>query len=222
MPIICRHEIVGEVTEVGSEVEKVKVGDKVCVGCMVGACHGCDSWANDLENYSPKAKLIVTYNAPLLCARITVYSPLKGIVGLALVMLLLISTSPSKKAEALEHLGADSFLVSRDQDELQTVSTTHPIMPLLGLLKSNGKLIMVCAPYKPLELPVFSLIIGRKTMVASGIGGMKETKEIIDFAMKHNIKVDIEVISMGYVNKAMERLENADVRYRPSLQVENH
>ncbi|MBA0753104.1 hypothetical protein Gogos_005440 [Gossypium gossypioides] len=137
---------------------------------MVGDCHSCDSWANDLENYSPKAELIVNLESILAL--------------LALVMLLLISTSPSKKAEALEHLGADSFLVSRDQDELQTVSATHPIMPLLGLLKSNGKLIMVGAPYEPLELPVFSLII------------------------------DIEVISMDYVNKAMERLEKADVRYR--------
>ncbi|MBA0575041.1 hypothetical protein Golob_024018 [Gossypium lobatum] len=85
---------------------------------------------------------------------------------------------------------------------------------MLGLLKSNGKFIMVGAPYEPLELPVFSLIIGRKTMAGSGIGGMKEIKEIIDFATKHNIKVDIEVISMDYVNKAMERLEKADVRYR--------
>ncbi|PPS17690.1 hypothetical protein GOBAR_AA02879 [Gossypium barbadense] len=123
--------------------------------------HSCNSWANDLQNYSPKAKLMVNLESILAL--------------LALVMLLLLSTSPSKKTGALEHLGADSFLVSRDQDELQTVSATHPIMPLLGLLKSNGKLIMVGAPYEPLELPVFSLIIGRKTMSGSGIGGMKET-----------------------------------------------
>ena len=173
----CRHEIVGVVTEVGSKVQKFKVGDKVGVGCMVGACSSCDSCANDLENYCPK--MILTYGAtyydgtttyggysdvmvaeehfvvripdnlpldagaPLLCAGITVYSPLKyfgldkpglhvGIVGLGGlghvavkfakamgVKVTVISTSPNKKKEAIEHLGADSFLVSRDQDEMK-------------------------------------------------------------------------------------------------------
>ncbi|PPD84509.1 hypothetical protein GOBAR_DD18555 [Gossypium barbadense] len=103
-PMVPGHEIVGEVTEVGSKVEKVKVGDKVGVGCMVGACHSCDR---------------------------------------------------------------------------------------------------------------------RKTMAGSGIGGMKETQEMIDFAAKHNIKADIEVISMDYVNKAMERLEQADVRYRFVIDIGN-
>ncbi|KAL4353285.1 hypothetical protein GQ457_06G042710 [Hibiscus cannabinus] len=289
-PMVPGHEIVGEVTEVGSKVGKVKVGDKVGVGCMVGACHNCDSCANDLENYCPK--IVLTYNgiyydgtttyggysdsmvadqryivripdgmpldsaAPLLCAGITVYSPLKyfglgepgkhvavvGLGGLGHVAVkfakalgckvTVISTSPSKKAEALEHLGADSFLVSRDQDQLQaamgtfdgildTVSAGHPVMPLLGLLKSHGKLIMVGAPSEPLEIPAFSLIIGRKTMAGSGIGGMKETQEMIDFAAKHNIKADIEVVSMDYVNQAMERLEKGDVRYRFVIDVGN-
>ena len=164
-------------TEVGSKVEKFKVGDKVGVGCMVGSCHSCDSCNNNLENYCPK--MILTYStkyhdgtttyggysdsmvtdehfvvripdnlpldaaAPLLCAGITVYSPLRffnldkpgmhvGVVGLGGlghvavkfakamgVKVTVISTSPKKKQEALEHLGADSFLVSRDQDEMQ-------------------------------------------------------------------------------------------------------
>lgn len=166
-------------TEVGSKVRKVKVGDKVGVGSMVGACHSCESCANDLENYCPK--VIPTYTsintdgtityggysdqmvaneryivrfpdsmpldaaAPLLCAGITVYSPLKyfelaeqgkhvGIVGLGGLghvavkfakafgaKVTVISTSPSKKTEALEHLGADSFLNSRDPDQLQVI-----------------------------------------------------------------------------------------------------
>ncbi|OMP01643.1 Alcohol dehydrogenase superfamily, zinc-type [Corchorus olitorius] len=289
-PLVPGHEIVGEVTEVGKKVQKVKIGDKVGVGCIIGACHTCESCANDLENYCPKA--IATYNgtyydgtmtyggysdsmvaderyvvqipdgmaldsaAPLLCAGITVYSPLKyfglgeagnhiGIVGLGGLghvavkfakalgsKVTVISTSPGKKKEALELLGADSFLVSRDKDEMQaamgtldgiidTVSAVHPIMPLLGLLKSHGKLIMVGAPIEPLELPVFSLIMGRKTMAGSGIGGMKETQEMIDFAAKHNIKADIEVIPMDYVNKAMERLEKGDVRYRFVIDIGN-
>ncbi|KAK7858593.1 putative mannitol dehydrogenase [Quercus suber] len=326
-PLVPGHEIVGEVTEIGSKVNEVKVGDKVGVGCMVGACHSCESCKNDLENYCPKmiltynsiyhdgtfnyggysdtmvaneryivhfpeSKMILTYNsiyhdgtfnyggysdtmvaneryivhfpenmpldagAPLLCAGITVYSPLKhfglaqpgkhiGVVGLGGLghvavkfakafgaKVTVISTSPSKKDEALEHLGADSFLVSRDPDQIQaamntmdgiidTVSAVHPIFPLLGLLKSHGTLVMVGVPDKPLELPVFPLISGRKMVAGSGIGGMKETQEMINFAAKHGITADIEVVSMDYVNTAMERLAKNDVRYRFVIDIGN-
>lgn len=282
-PMVPGHEIVGEVTKVGSKVTKVKVGDKVGVGCMVGACHSCDSCNKNLENYCPK--MILTYNgtyydgtmtyggysdsmvaneryivkvpenlpldaaAPLLCAGITVYSPMKyyqlsepgmhlGVVGLGGLghvavkfakafgaKVTVISTSPAKQKEATEHLGADSFLVSKDPEQMKaamgtmdgiidTVSATHPIVPLLGLLKTDGKLVMVGAPDKPLEVPAFPLLSGRKLIGGSGIGGMKETQEMIDFAAKHGITADIEVISMDYVNTAMERLAKADVRYR--------
>ncbi|KAJ0097330.1 hypothetical protein Patl1_28362 [Pistacia atlantica] len=194
--------------------------------------------------------------APLLCAGITVYSPLKyyglaeagkhiGVVGLgglghvAVIFakafgarVTVISTSPSKMKEALEHLGADLFLVSRDPEQLQaamgtmddiidTVSFIHTILPLISLLKTNGKLILVGIPEKPLELPVFPSVLGKKTVAGSGIGGMKETQEMIDFAAKHNITADIEVISMDYVNKAMERLAMADVRYRFVIDIGN-
>ncbi|KAL4644422.1 hypothetical protein ACB092_02G163700, partial [Castanea dentata] len=265
-PLIPGHEIVGVVTEVGSRVQKFKVGDKVGVGCMVDACHSCDNCTNHLENYC--TKMILTYGvkyydgtttyggysdtmvtdehfviripdnlpldagAPLLCAGITVYSPLRfygleksgmyvGVVGLGGlghvavkfakamgVKVTVISTSPNKKKEALEHLGADSFLVSKDQDQIQ-----QPLMPPLGLLKTQGKLVMVGAPEKPLELPDFPLLMGRKLVGGSCIGGMKETQEMIDFAAKHNITSDIEVIPIDYVNTAMERLVKADVRY---------
>ncbi|THG07874.1 hypothetical protein TEA_011978 [Camellia sinensis var. sinensis] len=283
-----RHEIVGVVTEVGSKVQKFKLGDKVGVGCLVGSCHSCDNCANDLENYCPK--MLFTYNsiyydgtpnyggysnimvadehfviripdslpldgcAPLLCAGITTYSPLKhfgldqpgmhvGVVGLGGlghaavkfakafgVEVTVISTSSGKKKEAIERLGADSFLDSRDPTQMQlvmstmdgiidTVSAPHPLLPLIGLLKSHGKLILVGAPEKPLELPVFPLIMGRKIVAGSCIGGIKETQEMIDFAAKHNITADIEVIPMDYVNTAMERLVKADVRYRDISQI---
>uniref|UniRef100_A0A2N9ES43 mannitol dehydrogenase n=1 Tax=Fagus sylvatica TaxID=28930 RepID=A0A2N9ES43_FAGSY len=261
-PLVPGHEIVGVVTEVGNKVQKFKVGDKVGVGCMVGSCHSCDNCANHLENYCPKMILTyaakyydgtTTYGgysnimvsdehfvvripdnlpldaaAPLLCAGITVYSPLK-FYGLDKPV---ISTSPNKKKEALEHLGADSFLVSKDQDQMQaaqgtldgiidTVSAQHPLLPLIGLLKTQGKLVMVGAPEKPLELPIFPLLMGRKLVGGSCIGGMKETQEMIDFAAKHNIAADIEVIPIDYVNTAMERLLKADVRYRFVIDIEN-
>ncbi|KAJ1410335.1 Polyketide synthase, enoylreductase domain [Sesbania bispinosa] len=194
--------------------------------------------------------------APLLCAGITVYSPLRyfgldkpglhvGVVGLGGLghvavkfakafgaNVTVISTSPNKQKEAIEHLGADSFLISRDQDQMQaamgtmdgiidTVSANHPLLPLLGLLKSHGKLVMVGAPEKPLELPVFPLLMGRKIVAGSNIGGMKETQEMIDFAAEHNVKPDIEVIPIDYVNTAMERLLRADVKYRFVIDIGN-
>ncbi|KAK1583257.1 hypothetical protein Q3G72_022249 [Acer saccharum] len=289
-PLVPGHEIVGVVTEVGSKVEKFKVGDKVGVGCLVGSCHSCDNCANNLESYCPK--MILTYGsiyydgtttyggysdimvtdehfvvnipdnlsldggAPLLCAGITVYSPLRyfgldkpgmhvGVVGLGGlghlavkfakamgVKVTVISTSPNKKKEAIEHLGAHSFLVSRNQHELQaamgtldgiidTVSASHPLLPLIGLLKTNGKLVLVGAPEKPLELPVFPLLMGRKIVAGSCTGGMKETQEMINFAAKHNITTDIEVIPIDYVNIAMERLSRADVKYRFVIDIGN-
>eukprot|EP00268_Persea_americana_P066640 TRINITY_DN909_c0_g1_i1.p1 TRINITY_DN909_c0_g1~~TRINITY_DN909_c0_g1_i1.p1 ORF type:complete len:361 (-),score=59.02 TRINITY_DN909_c0_g1_i1:639-1721(-) len=194
--------------------------------------------------------------APLLCAGITVYSPMKyfglsepgmhvGVVGLGGlghvavkfakafgVKVTVISTSPSKEKEAIERLGADSFLVSRDPKQMEaamgtmdgiidTVSAAHPLLPLIDLLKNNGKLVMVGVPDRPIELPVFPLILGRKTVAGSSIGGIKETQEMIDFAAKHNITADIEVIPMDYVNTAMERLAKADVRYRFVIDIGN-
>ncbi|PRQ57218.1 putative cinnamyl-alcohol dehydrogenase [Rosa chinensis] len=282
-PLVPGHEIVGEVTEVGSNVQKFKVGDKVGVGCIVGACRSCDSCTDHLENYCPKQ--ILTYSAkyydgtttyggysdimvadehfvlripdnlpldcaaPLLCAGITTYSPLRyfgldkpgmhvGVVGLGGlghvavkfakamgVKVTVISTSPNKKEEAVKHLGADSFwlvaAIGTMDGIIDTVSAQHPLLPLIGLLKSHGKLVMVGAPEKPLELPVFPLLMGRKMVAGSGIGGMKETQEMINFAAKHNITADIEVIPIDYLNTAMERLAKADVRYRFVIDIGN-
>ncbi|CAJ1931242.1 unnamed protein product [Sphenostylis stenocarpa] len=289
-PLVPGHEVVGVVTEVGSKVEKFKIGDKVGVGCMVDSCRTCQNCSDNLENYCPQYTLTygakykdgtITYGgysdlmvadehfvvripdglpldvaAPLLCAGITVYSPLRyfaldkpgvhvGVVGLGGLghmavkfakafgaKVTVISTSPNKKEEAIQHLGADSFLISRDQHQMEsakgsldgiidTVSAVHPLLPLIDLLKSHGKLVMVGAPEKPLELPVFPLLVGRKIVAGSGIGGMKETQEMMDFAAKHNVKPDIEVIPIEYVNTAMERLLKADVKYRFVIDIGN-
>ncbi|KAK3433812.1 hypothetical protein EUGRSUZ_D01088 [Eucalyptus grandis] len=195
-------------------------------------------------------------SAPLLCAGITVYSPLKyygldkagmhlGVVGLgglehmavkfAKAMGLkvtVISTSPNKKKEAMDRLGADAFLVSRSTEEMglamgtmdgiiDTASAVHALLPVIGLLKVNGKLVMVGAPEKPPEPLAFPLLIGRKMVGESAIGGIKETQEMIDFAAEHNIVADIELIPMDYVNTAMERLSKADVKYRFVIDIAN-
>ncbi|KAH0745174.1 hypothetical protein KY285_006831 [Solanum tuberosum] len=170
--------------------------------------------------------------APLLCAGITTYSPLRyygldkpgmhiGVVGLGGLghmavkfakafgtKVTVISTAVSKKDEAIDRLGADSFLVSRDPDQMQgaagsldgiidTVSAIHPLLPLINLLKTHGKLVMVGAPEKPLELPVFPLLLGRKLVAGSAIGGVKETEEMVDFAAKHNITPDVRSCANG-------------------------
>ncbi|XP_019185355.1 PREDICTED: 8-hydroxygeraniol dehydrogenase-like [Ipomoea nil] len=283
-PIVPGHEIVGVVTEVGSKVENFKVGDKVGVGCLVGSCRNCEYCANDLENYCPQnvetynASGTITYGgysdimvadehfvvqwpenlpmeaAPLLCAGITTYSPLRyygldkpgmhiGVVGLGGLghmavkfakafgtKVTVISTSASKKEEAIQRLGADSFLISPDPQQMQaamntfdgiidTVSAVHPLLPLLGLLKINGKLVMLGAPEKPLDLPVYPLLLGRKLVAGSCIGGMKETQEMLDFSSEHNITPDVEIIPMDYVNTALERLVKADVKYRFVLDI---
>lgn len=289
-PIVPGHEIVGEVTKVGSNVTKFKVGDIAGVGSMVGSCGSCDNCTQDLENYCPKTiwtinhqyhdgsrafggfsdKLVVEEHfavripdnmplegvAPLLCGGITVYSPMRhfglfehgkhlGLVGLGGLghmavkfakavgaKVTVISTSANKKKEAVEQLGVDDFLISHDQEQLQaavgtmdgiidTVSAPHSLSPLIDLLKTDGKLIVVGVPLQPTELPVFPLIMGRKLIAGSGIGGMKETQEMIDFAAKHDITADVEVIPMEYVNTALERVGKNDVKYRFVIDVAN-
>ncbi|XVE86607.1 hypothetical protein DITRI_Ditri18aG0047600 [Diplodiscus trichospermus] len=194
--------------------------------------------------------------APLLCAGVTVYSPMKyygmteagkhlGVAGLGGLGHLavkigkafglkvsVISSSPRKESEAINRLGADSFLLSSDPAKMKsaigtmdyimdTVSAVHPLLPLLSLLKVNGKLITVGLPDKPLELPIFPLVLGRKLIGGSDIGGMKETQEMLEFCAKHNISADIELIQMADINAAMERLAKSDVRYRFVIDVAN-
>ncbi|XP_073059129.1 probable cinnamyl alcohol dehydrogenase 9 [Primulina eburnea] len=195
--------------------------------------------------------------APLLCAGITVYSPMKyygmtdqpgkhlgvaGLGGLGHVAVkfgkafglkvTVISRSSDKADEAINKLGADAFIVSSDPAQLKaalgtidfiidTIAAVHSLAPLLGLLKMNGKLITVGLPNKPLELPIFPLVLGRKLVGGSDIGGIKETQEMLDFCGKHGITSDIELIRMDEINTAMERLAKSDVRYRFVIDVGN-
>ncbi|XP_015069313.1 probable mannitol dehydrogenase [Solanum pennellii] len=194
--------------------------------------------------------------APLLCAGITVYSPMKyygmtepgkhlGIAGLGGLghiavkigkafglKVTVISTSPKKEDEAITKLGADAFVLSTDPVKfkaavntmdyiIDTIAAVHPLAPLLSLLKMDGKLITIGLPEKPLELPIFPLVLGRKLVGGSDIGGMKETQEMLDFCAKHNITADIELISVDNINMAMERLAKSDVKYRFVIDIAN-
>ncbi|KAK7283747.1 hypothetical protein RIF29_13493 [Crotalaria pallida] len=188
--------------------------------------------------------------APLLCAGITVFSPLKdhglvtspgkkiGVVGLGGLghvavkfakafghHVTVISTSPSKEAEAKHRLGAHDFILSSNANQMQvakrsldfildTVSGEHSLLPILELLKVKGTLFIVGAPDKPFELPAFPLIFGKRSVKGGIIGGIKETQEMLDFCGKYNITCDIELITPDKINEAMERLVKNDVRYR--------
>jgi alcohol dehydrogenase (NADP+) len=188
--------------------------------------------------------------APLLCAGITTYSPMRhwgvakgkkvGIAGLGGLghmgvkfahalgaHVVVFSTSPKKKEDALR-LGADEVVISRNAEEMQkhagsfdfildAVSADHDINAYINLLRRDGNLTLVGAPEKPLAVSAFGLLMGRRSLSGSPIGGIRETQEMLDFCGQHNITADVEVIPIQKVNEAYERLLKSDVKYRFSI-----
>jgi len=188
--------------------------------------------------------------APLLCAGITTYSPLRyhkvskgkkvGVVGLGGLghmavkiahalgaHVAVFTTSPKKKEDALR-LGADEIVISRNADEMQkhagsfdfildAVSADHDISAYINLLRRDGNLTLVGAPEKPLPVAAFALIMGRRSLSGSAIGGIAETQEMLDFCGQHNITADVEVIPIQKINEAYERMLKSDVKYRFSI-----
>src|SRR3989475_4258022 len=185
--------------------------------------------------------------APLLCAGITTYSPMRhwgvtkgkkvGVVGLGGLghmgvkfahalgaRVVVFTTSPGKRDDALR-LGADEVVISRNSDEMQkhaesfdfildTISADHDINAYLNLLRRDGTLTLVGAPAKPLAVSAFGLIMGRRSLSGSPIGGIPETQEMLGFCGEHNITADVEVIPIQKVHEAYERLLKTDVMYR--------
>ena len=188
--------------------------------------------------------------APLLCAGITTYSPMRhwcvskekkvGVVGLGGLghmgvkfahalgaHVVVFTTSPSKKEDALR-LGADEVVISKNADEMQkqaesfdfildTISADHDISVYINLLRRDGNLTLVGAPAKPLAISAFGLIMRRRSLSGSNIGGIAETQEMLDFCGQHSITADVEVIPIQKVNEAYERLLKSDVKYRFSI-----
>ena len=136
----------------------------------------------------------------------------------------LFTTSPNKTADA-KRLGADDVVVSKNADDmlkhaasfhfiLDTVSGEHDLNPFLGLLKRDATMVLVGAPPKPMPVSSFNLIMGRHRLAGSGIGGIKETQEMLDFCAERGITADIELIKIQQINQAYERLVKGDVKYR--------
>jgi len=196
------------------------------------------------------SNLYIAGAAPLLCAGITTYSPMRrggvtkgkkvGVVGLGGLghmgvkfahafgaHVVAFTTSPNKKEDALR-LGADEIVVSRNADEmkkhagsfdfiLDAVAADHDINAYINLLGRDGTVTIVGAPEKPLAVSAFSLLMGRRKLAGSIIGGIAETQEMLDFCGAHHINADVEVIPIQKVNEAYERLLKSDVKYRFSI-----
>lgn len=259
---------VGELAGVGCFVDSCRV----CPSCKSGEEQFCDEGMTGTYNsvergtntptrggYSTSIivdesytlhvseKLDIKGVAPLLCAGITTYSPLRylkvgkghkvGVLGLGGLghmavkfavsfgaEVTMLSHSPSKEADA-KKLGAHKFALTSDPATmdslansfdfiLNTVSAKHDHNAYLNLLTTNGTMIVVGAPPAPAEIPVFTLIMKRRSIIGSLIGGIKETQEMLDYCAEHNITSDVEIIDMSYINEAYDRMNKSDVKYR--------
>lgn len=185
--------------------------------------------------------------APLLCAGITTYSPLRhwnagpgkkvailgmgglGHMGVKIAHALgaevtVLSQSLRKKEDGLK-LGAEHYHATSDPRTfadlrgtfdliLSTVSAPLNLDAYLALLRTDGAFVNVGAPEEPVALNLFSVIGGRRTLAGSGIGGIQETQEMLDFCAAHGIGAEIELIAAEEINDAYERVLSSDVRYR--------
>jgi uncharacterized zinc-type alcohol dehydrogenase-like protein len=136
----------------------------------------------------------------------------------------LFTTSPKKTEDAVR-LGADEVVISKNEAEMQkhaasfdfildAVSAEHDLNAYLQLLKLDGTMTLVGAPEKPSPVASFNLIMGRKSLAGSAIGGIRETQEMLDFCADKGIVSDIEKIKIQQIDKAYERLAKSDVKYR--------
>ena len=186
--------------------------------------------------------------APLLCAGITTYSPLRtwgagpgkkvGIVGLgglghmgvklahAMGAHVVLFTTSASKVEDGKRLGADEVVISKDPEAMakhansfdlliNTVAAQHDLNPFIALLKRDGTMTLVGVPEHDHPSPqVFNLIMKRRRLAGSLIGGIAETQEMLDFCGQHGITSDIEMIPMQKINEAYGRMLKSDVKYR--------
>lgn len=253
---------VGCMVDSCQECESCKEGlEQYCENGMVGTYNGKDEHlgGHTFGGYSEtvvvreKFVLKVPENidakgaAPLLCAGITTWSPLRhwkvkkgdkvGVIGLGGLghmgvkfaaalgaKVVMITTSPGKSEDA-KKLGADEVLISRDEEQmkkhtgsfdflLNTVPVKHDLNPYIGLLKRDATMVLVGAIEPLEEMHGGGLIIGRKSVAGSVIGGIPETQEMLDFCGEHDIVSDIEMIDMQNINEAFDRVTKSDVKYR--------
>ena len=267
-PDVTRHKV-GDLVGVGCLVDSCRTCpsceeglEQYCENGWVGTYNGADRITGDITLGGYSTQLVVDEDfvlsvpknldpagtAPLLCAGITLYSPLRtwgagpgkkvGIVGLgglghmgvklahAMGAHVVLFTTSQSKVEDAKRLGADEVEISKNPEEMEahvnsfdlivnTVAAQHDLNPFLNLLRRDGTMALVGAPEHDHPSPqVFNLIMKRRRLAGSLIGGIAETQEMLDFCGEHGITSDIEVIPMQQINDAYERMLKSDVKYR--------
>jgi alcohol dehydrogenase (NADP+) len=266
-PSVTRHRV-GDLVGVGCFVDSCRV----CGSCKEGEESYCEAGARmtygsfEADGVTPtyggySTQIVVTEDfvlripasldpvatAPLLCAGITTYAPLRhlgvtkgsrvavmglgglGHMGVKLAAsfgaeVTVLSHSPSKKADALR-LGAHEFVLTSGPEALaplagrfdvilDTVSAVHDINGPLTCLRRDGTLSLVGAAPEPIPVAAFPLIMGRRKVMGSLVGGLPETQEMLDHCAAHGITADVERITPDQINEAYDRAVNGDVKYR--------
>lgn len=260
---------VGDIAGVGCLVDSCQTCEsckkdleQYCTNGWVGTYNGADKHLGGHTFGGYSEKIVVNENfilkvpsnldlaavAPLLCAGITTWSPLRhwkvtkgskvavvGLGGLGHMAIklakglgaevTLFSRTPDKEKDAFE-LGADAVIISTDENHMQSVSGkfdliidtvpyVHDVNPYVATLNISGTLVLVgyLGGLEPI-LNTVPMILGRKSIAGSLIGGIAETQEMLDFCSEHNIVSEIEIIKMQDINEAYERMLKSDVRYR--------
>ncbi len=258
----------GDLAAVGCLVDS----DRVCENCRAGLQQFCEQGATLTYNSEDRHTGGITYGgysrsivvdqdfvlrlsnkldlaaaAPLLCAGITTYSPLRkwkvgrgqkiaviGLGGLGHMALkfanafgadvTLFTTSSGKAADA-KRLGAHDVVISNDEETMKkhqkrfdfiidTVSARHDLNAYLALLKRDGVLVLVGIPPEAVAVDAFHLLVPRRQLAGSLIGGIAETQEMLDFCAERGIAAEIELITIDKINEAYERMLKSDVKYR--------
>ena len=283
-PIVPGHEIAGVVREVGAEVSRLAVGDRVGVGCLVGSCRKCAACRAGQESYCRQGK-VLTYNAvgkdgtttfggyservvvdegfvvripdaldlaaaaPLLCAGITMYQPLRrwgaaagtrvaivgfgglGHVGVKISHALgahttVLELTAERRDDALR-MGADDYRTTGELDALRdsfdlivsTVPVRYDVTAHLDLLGLDGTLVNLGVPAEPLSVDPYTLLTNRRILAGSMSGGIPQTQEMLDFCAEHGIDAQVEIVAADALDRAYDRLTAGDVRYRFVLDV---
>lgn len=267
-PDVTRHKA-GDLVGVGCLVDSCRTCpsceeglEQYCENGWVGTYNGQDRETGDVTFGGYSTQMVVDEafvlrvpenldpagTAPLLCAGITLYSPLRtwgagpgkkvGIVGLgglghmgvklarAMGAHVVLFTTSQSKVEDAKRLGAHEVVISKNPEEMEahansfdlivnTVAAQHDLNPFLNLLRRDGTMTLVGAPEHDHPSPqVFNLIMKRRRLAGSLIGGIAETQEMLDFCGEHGITSDIEIIPMQKINDAYERILKSDVKYR--------
>ncbi|MBS0655437.1 MAG: NAD(P)-dependent alcohol dehydrogenase [Verrucomicrobia bacterium] len=276
-PLVPGHEIVGTVVSLGSNVQELKVGQRVGIGWQRSSCMHCEWCIQGEENlcllqeatcvghqggfaesiradsrfaFAIPDELDSAHVAPLFCGGATVYSPLVhhgitpmsriGIIGVGGLGHLALQfakgfgceitafSSSREKEEESKQLGAHHFISSVDKDSLQKAANSFDFLlctvptPLnweeyLNCLRPKGTLCFVGAQTKPIEVPFFSIINGRKQVCASNIASRPDMNTLLRFAVLHGVQAQVELFPMREVNQAIEKVRSGAIRYRAVL-----